>query len=232
MRVTTKIAYAILPSHVWTSVLEELKLTRCRWTVPFRVREKAIRQLLVERGRNLHLGCGDRSTAGWLNVDANGNAGVDLHWDLRHPLPFDDRSCRLIYSEHLLEHLMKEEGDQLLNECFRLLEPGGTLRIGVPDAELYLRSYAEGRTGFFDELAHLGGAVDRLSTPIDVINQMFRMGGAHRFAWDFKALAQSLRNAGFSSIQRWNPGEASSSELCLDDPEHAFETLYVEATKR
>ncbi|HEY5885099.1 MAG TPA: methyltransferase domain-containing protein [Pyrinomonadaceae bacterium] len=195
------------------------------------MRERNVKQLLMERGRNLHLGCGDRSSSGWLNVDANGNAGVDLQWDLREPLPFDDSSCRLIYSEHLLEHLMKEDGEELLAECYRLLEPGGRLRIGVPDAELYLRSYVEGRAAFFNELAHLGGAVNRLSTPIDVINQMFRMGGAHRFAWDFEALMNSLRRAGFDSIQRFSPGEASSPKLCLDDPEHAFETLYVEAIK-
>jgi predicted SAM-dependent methyltransferase len=167
---------------------------------------------------------------GWLNVDANGTSS-DLHWDLRRPLPLKNGSCRRIYSEHLLEHLTKEDAEKLLKECYRLLEPGGTLRLGVPDAELYLRSYVEGRTGFFKDLAHLGGAVNELSTPIDVINQMFRMGGAHQFAWDFNALAGSLRAAGFIDIQRRQPGEASCAELCLDDPEHAFETLYVEATK-
>jgi len=60
---------------------------------------------------------------------------------------------------------------------------------------------------------------------------MFRMGGAHQFAWDFAALAGALTEAGFHDIQREPSGHASSDELCLDDPDHAFETLYIEATK-
>src|SRR6266481_6376793 len=107
----------------------------------------------------------------------------------------------------------------------------GKMRLGVPDAELYLQAYAQGRTEFFIDLAHLGGAVKKLTHPIDVINQMFRMGGAHQFAWDFAALAGALTEAGFHDIQRGRSGHASSDELCLDDPDHAFETLYIEATK-
>jgi hypothetical protein len=64
-----------------------------------------------------------------------------------------------------------------------------------------------------------------------VINQMFRMGGAHKYAWDFETLTLSLSEAGFGNIERHAPGCASTPRLCLDDPEHAFETLYVEGVK-
>jgi hypothetical protein len=58
---------------------------------------------------------------------------------------------------------------------------------------------------------------------------MFRMGGAHRFAWDFETLAKELSAAGFRNIRRYASGESSLPDLCLDDPAHAFETLYLEA---
>jgi hypothetical protein len=84
---------------------------------------------------------------------------------------------------------------------------------------------------FFEDLKHLGGAVEPLSTPIDVINQMSRMGGHHLFAWDFHAISAVLKNIGFHDLTRWNSGASSCPELCLDDPAHAFETLYFECCK-
>lgn len=231
MKLTTRAAYAVLPSHLWSAIFEELKLTRSRWVSRLRVKPQKMGQLLSAKEGKLHLGCGTRLNSEWLNVDGNGGPDVDLHWDLRVPLPLASESCRLIYSEHVLEHLVRDDADKLLAECYRLLKPGGKLRLGVPDAELYLQAYVEGRTDFFKDLGHLGGAVKELTNPIDVINQMFRMGGAHQFAWDFAALSAALRDAGFRDIQRHRSGEASTSELCLDDPEHAFETLYVEANK-
>lgn len=126
---------------------------------------------------------------------------------------------------------IKDEAIGLLKECFRILVPAGIIRLGVPDAEIYLRAYVEDRSEFFKEIQHLGGAVVPLSNPMDVINQMFRMGGAHRFSWDFATLSSSLDTLEFAQIKRWNPGEASCSEICLDDSAHAFETMYVEALK-
>ncbi|HEY0097747.1 MAG TPA: methyltransferase domain-containing protein [Pyrinomonadaceae bacterium] len=227
MKITTRIAYSLFPSYVWGTLREELKLTRCRW----KARRRVDGHIFAGSGYKLHLGSGPRVVPGWFNIDGAPQDQLDLQWDLRTPLPFANRSCRLIYSEHLLEHLFKEDALNLLQECNRLLEPGGSIRLGVPDAELYLRAYVERRTDFFQGLKHLGGAVIPLSTPIDVINQMFRMGGAHLFAWDFETIERALVDAGFTQITRWPSGQASSPELCLDDPEHAFETLYVEAVK-
>lgn len=231
MKLTTRVAYTVLPSYVWSTIVEELRFTRSRWLSHLLIRRSAANALLNDKGGKLHLGCGARVRADWFNVDGNGDSDIDLRWDLRKPLPFASESCRLIYSEHLLEHLTREDAERVIAECYRLLKPAGRLRIGVPDAELYIRAYAEGRKEFFKDLAHLGGAVDPLLMPIDVINQMFRMGGAHQFAWDFSRLASSLSNGGFKNVTRYEPSHASTAEICLDDPEHAFETLYVEASK-
>lgn len=63
-----------------------------------------------------------------------------------------------------------------------------------------------------------------------MIKQIFRMGGHHVFAWDFQA-SGVLTNIGFRNVTRWNAGASSYRELCLDDPAHAFETLYQECCK-
>jgi hypothetical protein len=63
---------------------------------------------------------------------------------------------------------------------------------------VYIQGYASGQLAFFEKLNHLRGAVEPLSIPIDVINQMFRKGGYPLFAWDFQASSAVLKNIGFT----------------------------------
>jgi predicted SAM-dependent methyltransferase len=232
MKLTTKIAYALFPPYVWSVLTQEVHLTRVRLiNLLSPQRRKKIAQWKKTDNLAIHLGCGKRIMPGWVNVDGGSYEGIDLQWDLRDRFPFENSSAKMIYTEHTLEHFHKHEAVDFLRECYRILEPGGRIRVGVPDAEIYLCAYAQNKTQFFGSLQHLGGATVPLETPIDVINQMFRMGGHHHFAWDYQALALSLVTLGYQDIVRFQPGHASVDELCLDDPAHAFETLYVEAIK-
>jgi predicted SAM-dependent methyltransferase len=232
MKLTTRIAYAIFPWYTWVNLRQELRFTRMRWAnVVLPNRRRTIRRLRKLRGLRVHLGCGKRILPNWLNVDGLPAPGVDLLWDLRYPLPLETNSVAAIFSEHVLEHLYKGEGIALLQECYRILEPGGRMRIGVPDAELYLRAYSSGDPTFFKQTEYLGGGGDRLEHPIEVVNRMFRMYGHHQYAWDFTHLASELSQIGFQEISRCSSGESGSQDLCLDDPAHSFETLYVEMRK-
>jgi predicted SAM-dependent methyltransferase len=232
MKLRTKLAYAVLPPHVWSILKWELKLTHCRWlNVTSSVVRQRLKVLRQARHLRLHLGCGKRIISGWVNIDGIEREGTDLQWDLRQKLPFADGSAELIYSEHVIEHLFEEDALRLFYECYRVLEPGGMMRVGVPDAELYLRNYVTGDTAFFKGLERLGGAVVPLSTPMRVVNQMFRMGGHHLFAWDDVTLVSALTSVGFVGIERWGSRESARQAICLDDPSHAFETLYIEVTK-
>jgi predicted SAM-dependent methyltransferase len=232
IKATTRLAYTLFPAHVWSTLRLEWGFTRARlanyWISR---RRRSIKDLVRIEGLKIHLGCGTRTMAGWVNVDGMNRDGVDLVWDLRKPLPFKSSSVQMIYSEHCLEHLFEEDALNLLKESRRILKPAGVLRLGVPDAELYLRNYADGKTDFFQQLQHLGGAVRPLSTPIMVINQMFRMGGHHLYAWDYETLSLCLQLSGFVDVKRFESGASDRSDICLDDPAHAFETLYVEAQK-
>lgn len=89
----------------------------------------------------INLGCGRCFHPDWVNLDsAPGDPGV-LPCDVRRPLPFADGSVDAIYSSHLLEHLTADEGAALLAECFRVLKPGGIIRVVVPDLEGIARAY-------------------------------------------------------------------------------------------
>ena len=82
---------------------------------------------------------------GWVNIDLLGDP-VDVAWNLAHSLPFDSGSVVAIFHEHLLEHLPLQAGDSFMQECFRVLRPGGILRVGVPDAGRLIQSYAGDRS--------------------------------------------------------------------------------------
>ncbi len=103
---------------------------------PISVREYSPRGLL-------NLGCGKQCHPDWLNIDVAKTADDVVAHDLRKPLPLPDASCAVVYASHVLEHFAKAEAPQFLAECFRVLEPGGIIRIVVPDLEQIARLYVD-----------------------------------------------------------------------------------------
>ncbi|HXD50642.1 MAG TPA: methyltransferase domain-containing protein [Burkholderiales bacterium] len=82
----------------------------------------------------LNLGCGDERPAGFLNVDLLPGPGVDLTVDLnRTPWTFDSDSVEQIRAYHVFEHLVDKAAT--LNECYRILVPGGLLDFEVPTTD-------------------------------------------------------------------------------------------------
>ncbi|MGQ9492162.1 MAG: class I SAM-dependent methyltransferase [Anaerolineae bacterium] len=70
----------------------------------------------------------------YISVDIHPpQEGWSVKHDLKNPIPLPDNSVTRILCEDFLEHITVEEIKALLNECFRLLRPGGMMRIGVPD---------------------------------------------------------------------------------------------------
>lgn len=179
----------------------------------------------------LNIGCGELIQPNWVNIDFEPSAGA-LYFNALNPLPIDNLAVSRIHAEHFLEHLEYSDAIVFLGECRRILNVGGTMRIVVPDAEKYMRAYANDDSEFFERLKDLGGASEPLPTKGAICNQMFRMGGDHRFAWDFETLEFAARLAGFKEIRRSHHNDNSSSH-CIDGQEwwRPFESLYVEAAR-
>ncbi len=76
----------------------------------------------------------------WVHIDwKDADHTVNL---VEQPLlPFKDRSQRLIYTAHLIEHLPAATLTTLLAECHRVLRAGGRIRIECPDAEALVSLY-------------------------------------------------------------------------------------------
>lgn len=175
----------------------------------------------------INLGCGPVPMKGWVNVDIARGPQIDVVWDVRRGLPFADESCAVIFSEHVIEHLSKEDALKLLSECHRVLEPGGRLRLSTPDAARFLRSYAG--DGEFLRHPQFTQAVE---TPLERVQQMMREGGQHLWVYDAPSLRLLLQRAGFSESVEQECGVSPHPRLQnIDTPARAFESFYVEAVK-
>jgi len=82
------------------------------------------------------------STRGeWTNLDfVSTGKGVIAH-NLLGGIPFKDNNFDLVYHSHVLEHFSKQDGAEFILECFRVLKPGGILRVVIPDLERIAREY-------------------------------------------------------------------------------------------
>ena len=182
----------------------DLKLLNRTFTKVLRSIRQRLRSQSLPSGTELkiNLGCGALAREGWVNIDGLPLNSNTLALDLRNPLPIADGAAQHIHCEHFLEHLTLEDGKQLLGECYRVLQSGGTLRLILPDAEKYLRAYAADDAAFFERLKNLGNPSVPFQSPIEIINQMFRMGNDHLYAWDERSLRYYLVQAGFVEIER------------------------------
>lgn len=223
----------LFPFHVYHTVREELRLARMRLRAgTVRRRFQGQHELLV------NVGAGRRGRDGWVNVDSTGYPGVDCIYDCRKSLPFSDGSVRGIFSEHFLEHIdYTEEVPVFLTECRRVLQPGGVLRVIVPDAELYLRAYVEDGWTSLEKVRGLeAGHRDHYYpnayvTKMELVNQVFRQGYEHKYAYDWHTLQHAMQTFGFPRVIRQEFGQSELPELALDRQVRRSESLYVEAIK-
>lgn len=195
----------------------------------------------------IHLGSGQTILHGWANIDM---IGGDIRLNLCWRLPFDDQSVRLAFSAHTFEHFdYHTAAPRLLAEVARILKPGGTLRLVVPDIGAYTQAYAQDDTAFFNDYDRVrpefGGAAG-YTTPLA---KTMLMGGSavkagawfdHKMGYDFETLAHMLRQAGFSSIERRRFGESQHTEFLEVDRSSGVSrlqfadtdnSLFVEASK-
>ncbi len=95
----------------------------------------------MEKLPYLNVGCGAKFHPSWANVDMESSSPhVQVH-NLLKGFPYKDAQFEVIYHSQVLEHIPKENAESFLRECWRVLKPGGILRVVVPDLEGIAREY-------------------------------------------------------------------------------------------
>jgi predicted SAM-dependent methyltransferase len=215
--------------HFFTRDEKLAPITRQLWrTLNILARHNPIQRFSgrVKNLKYLNVGCGKKPKSHTINLNYEWYPFIDLTWDIAKPLPLPDGSLRGIYSEHVLEHLPFQSMPRILNDWFRVLEPGGRMRILVPDAELYLKTYMEFRGGKAATFPYH----DSQKTPMMHVNRVFR-DYDHLFAYDYETFERILKESGFDKIQRRNHNEGPDENLLLDSDERECESLRIECVK-
>jgi predicted SAM-dependent methyltransferase len=154
-----------------------------------------------------------------------------LMLDMRCRWPLADGSASALFSEHFLEHLPFETvRGHILKEIYRVLEPGGHVRIGVPNGEYFVEQYVASKRGAAEALydqARQG------KSPMMMLNEIAH-GYGHYFAYDFETMQQIMEEAGFTGVRRMDPGCTDADVfkgMDREDPWRKSMTLYVEAAR-
>ena len=198
-------------------------LARLRDEGPHPVPPRFVAKARLRGARKLHLGSGLNRLNGWANVDYLLAPGVVAH-DLTRPLPVRGESISYIYSEHFIEHITKPEASALLKECFRVLEPGGVIRISTPNLSKLVEEYTAGRV---DEWRDVDW---KPSTPCQLLNEGMRLWG-HQYLYDHEELTALLQDRGFTKVERAGWRESVHPDLCKLECRPFHDEVIVEATK-
>jgi predicted SAM-dependent methyltransferase len=176
--------------------------------------------------RRLNWGCGSHTAPGWINSDVKGEAGVDLVCDIREELPLEDDSIEYAVSIHALPELPYPDLVPVLRELWRVLEPGGVLRLGLPDLNRGMRAYLSGEDDYFkvdpDEVGSRGGRF--------IVHMLWY--GYSRSLFTYDLVEELLGKAGFVDVVECSFGVTKSPfpEIVeLDNREE--ESLFVETRK-
>jgi len=224
---------------ILTRLINNLRADLHRAILTLTRRRVISRYVATHATRKLHIGCGPNLLDGWLNTDISGRLAIRMNATRR--FPFEDNTFDYVFSEHMIEHIEYPEALFMLEECHRVLKPGGRIRVATPDLETLLRLYCAEPTA--NQRHYIEWSTDKYLPEAEgyraayVINQHMR-GLGHLFIFDEESLRTALEKTGFRDVVRWAPGESSDDalkrlerhgEAIGNEAINRFETLVVEA---
>lgn len=162
----------------------------------------------------LDLGCGGRGTmySGFIGIDKHPEpeeqrtpGAVYIQLDiLKDPLPWPESSADEIVCFHVIEHLERSEGVELLRKIHCLLKPGCTAYVSCPDARFFIEQYLQGNTDFFNQTYPKNGKP--MWEGRTLLDKLFysmydKRDYGHRTPYDVNTLYDAAVKAGWTKIK-------------------------------
>jgi len=172
--------------------------------------------------------------------------------DITKPLQFADGSVECLFMEHVLEHVGFGGALKFFGEAYRVLKPGGVLRIVTPDLDKLFNFMATDEDGeciddrdeeyvktLIDKYAIPEQLQSRYTFSVFLVNELVREHG-HRFVWNVPLILHALRRCGFEA-KVFDIGEGTNPDFCLErkrrglkdeiGPPYDCESFHVEGVK-
>jgi predicted SAM-dependent methyltransferase len=210
------LGYAVLVLAVVAAACSSEKSTEAsphKWTS---AEQKIVDDYMAkEPVKRLQVGAGGMSLKGWLNTDIEPRPG-EVFLDAGAVFPFPDNTFKYIYGEQVIEHLTYEQAQVFVRESFRVLVPGGRIRLATPDLLLLIALFNAEKTPLQKKLLDFQVQANNLpSTPLPETAWFNRINHAwgHQFLYDPQSLKATLEAAGFKSVTQVKLGESDAPDL-------------------
>lgn len=160
---------------------------------------------------------------GYITIDIDPANAPDILADAADLGMIESGSADEFYASHVLEHFPWPRALHVLAEWARVLNTGGTLKVAVPDMEIYARLLIEGQNPWHVTRSIYGA---HWMTP----------GGpqGHHHGYTKRMLLDALTILGFGDFDIWssNYPEAANGWMHAEDGEQLAISLNVAATKK
>lgn len=203
---------------------------------------KIRRYLKQHKMRKLNLGAGTNILDGWLNSDLFPRNKRVIFLDVTHRFPFKNDMFDYISCEHMIEHISYTKGFAVLKECYRILRPGGVIRLATPEIYFLIGLFNKEKTTIQNRYInwHIENFYSNtfIKNETLVANSFFYNFG-HRFIYDFETIKNSLELAGFTDITRCEIRKSNHKLLenielhgsMIPDEFNILETMIIEGKK-
>jgi len=209
--------------------------------------------MAAERPLCVQYGCGLSAPDGWASYDCSptlrmqkipvlGAIAPGVRFpkavrlgDVRKRLPVASGSADYAYCSHVLEHLSLDDCRHAIRETFRILRPGGTFRLVLPDLGYLCRQYVAANgdpeaAHAFMERSYLG--VKSRPRGMGGLLRSWLGNSEHLWMWDEASMGRELAGAGFIDIRRAEFGDSGVDNFdAVEDRDRWENTLGMQCQK-
>jgi len=182
--------------------------------------------------RKINLCCGAQNIPGYIGIDFSGQ--VDLRLNLeKDNLPFANDMLEVVACTSAINYFTRSRGQEIVNEVYRVLKPGGVARFSVQDLESIARRYVEKDMAFFFQKLPDGRERFEGQTLGDKFAAWFYgyvALGPCRYFYDYDSLAYLFKTAGFSVVEKKHYRQSRLQNIDMID-NRSDQMFFLEAIK-